>query len=170
MPPAASTRTGVPARAPISHPEVESGALLGDYDPEANTDENRVRIIRERLYDLTRTAVDVWGGPSALASYWRCALSNISTRLNRKEVNGSLQYAFLDFLAIACSHPAAAEAVVIGLCDLFGYEHPQKKRTKTDAEKFRSLVKSLRTCGPLGDAAIRQAAHALGADVAEFEL
>lgn len=185
----------LPAKSPRRDHEVGSGPLHGDHDPEAVTDEKVVGKLRDGLYALTRSAVDIWGGPMALASYWRCAFSNVSTRLNRREVNGSTQYAFLDFLAIALSQPSAAGVateewhnlldeqalsceegraaltrVLVKLCDRLGFEPPKKRRVKTEAEKFAALVEELRGAGPLGESAIRRAAATIGADPAEYGL
>jgi len=163
-----NTRTVVSADDTRSVPEAGSGAHRGD-PPEIASDE-KIRTHIARFYELTRGAVDLWGGPIALASLLETAMSTVSERLHRKEVKGALQRAFVDYPAIATTHTDAAEYYLFGLCDLFGYEHPKKRRIKTVDEKFIALVKRLRGAGELGEAAIKRAAADLGADLSEFDL
>jgi hypothetical protein len=149
------------------HPELVSGLPRSEV-PEIASD----AVIQRHLatfYAVTRAAVERWGGAVALSSLLETAMSGVNDRLNRREVKGALQRAFVDYLAIATTHPGAAELVMFGLADLLGFEHPKRKRSKTEHEKFEALVKSLRKCGPLGEAAIKRAAEDLGADPVEFE-
>lgn len=164
----ASTARNMTAHEPRSVPETGSGNVRGEI-PDIASD-GKIRAHIDTFYALAREAVELWGGPIALASLLDTAMSTVSERLNRREVKGALQRAFQDYPAIATTHPGAAERYLFGLCDLFGYEHPKKKRTKTEGEKLAGLVKALRGCGPLGDAAIKRAAADLGADPSEYDL
>ncbi len=161
----------MPSTPPRSVPEAGSGGLQGGalFEVPAVADDAAIATSIDRLYGLTRDAVAMWGGPIALASLFDTAFSGVSDRLNRKEVKGALQRAFLDYLAVAITHPIAAEGFLYGLCDLLGFEHPKRKRVKTEGEKYEALVKQLRGMGELGEHAIRVTAAAIGADPSEFD-
>ncbi len=161
----------VPTTPPRSVPEAASGGLHGGakFDVPTVADDATIAGSIERVYGLTRDAVAMWGGPIALASLFDTAFSGVSDRLNRKEVKGALQRAFLDYLAVALTHPIAAEGFLFGLCDLLGFEHPKRRKLKTDVEKYEALVKQLRGMGELGEHAIRVTAAAIGADPSEFD-
>lgn len=165
--PKAATPRSVTAEAPLSEPEFSSGALR---DPVLETPDATAKRMIAGLYAATRAAVEAWGGQSALASLWGCSLTNVNDRINRREPKGVTSYAFLDFLALALTAPAAQDVVVPALCDLCGFEPPKRKRIKTDAEKLRGLVKSLKDAGELGEAAIARAARKIGADPSEYDL
>jgi hypothetical protein len=156
---------------PRSVPEAGSGSVQAGalFSVPAVADEHTIESFIDRGYALTRDAVALWGGPIALASLLDTAFSTVSERLNRKEVKGALQRAFIDYLFIALTHPQAGESFLFGLCDLLGFEHPKRRRLKTDVEKYEALVKQLRGMGELGEHAIRVTAAAIGADPSEFD-
>lgn len=155
---------------PYSPPEVASGSLQGDErTPDERTDAAVADRYIARGYDILRSAVKEWGGSASLAAWWSTSESNLSARLNRRVVNGSLSYAFLDFLMVASTAPRAAEQILFDLCDLWGFEHPKRKQRKTEVEKYHALVGNLRRLGPLGETAIAVAARDLGIDPAEFD-
>ncbi len=161
----------LPPTSPRSVPEAGSQELRGGalFEIPAVADEARIADFIDRGYGMVRDAVALWGGPIALASLLETAFSTVSERLNRKEVKGATQRAFVDYLFIALTHPQAGESFLFGLCDLLGFEHPKRRKLKSVDEKHAALVKALRLCGPLGEAAIARAASDLGADVSEFE-
>jgi hypothetical protein len=141
----------------------------GDIQPRDDGGDELIAIHMKRWDDLVKGAVQRWGGQASMAALLGKSESDICDRLNRKIVKGALMRPFTDYEQIATTHPDAAEFFVFGICDLLGYEHPKKKRIKTETEKLDALVKSLRRCGPLGEAAIERAAKELGADVSEFD-
>lgn len=157
--------------APRNTPETASGELRGAdlrEVPEVASERCVARYI-DVWYDLTRRAVDRWGGTVALAATFETAMSGVSDRLNRREVKGALQRGFIDYLAVVSTNPNAAEELLFGLCELFGFEPPKRKRLKTEREKYAALVRELHGAGELGGAAIRAAARKLGIDPSEFE-
>lgn len=166
-----STKSATPRTVHLQEPRIHPESVPGfprSEPPEVASDE---KIQRHMVvwYAIARAAVERWGGAVALSSLLETAMSGVNDRLNRREVKGALQRAFVDYMAIATTSPEAMELVIFALCDLGGFEHPKRRRTKTEHEKFEALVKSLRKCGPLGEAAIRRAAEELGADPVEFE-
>ena len=166
-------RQGVARGRPLAVPDLASGTLQevseADAAPDARTDERLTALYVRRGYEAIRNAVKEWGGDGALAALWNTSTTNVSQRLNRREVNGALNYAFADWIFIACTKPQAAEQFLFDLCDLFGFDHPKRKRTKTIDEKYGALVANLRRLGPLGEKAIEVAARDLGVDPAEFD-
>lgn len=161
----ASTRRSMLTDDPRNAPETGSDVLR---DPPAVASDEMIRYVTGGFYDALRRAVAKWGGVEALAAQLETAMSGVSDRLWRKEVKGALQRSFLDYAAIVCTTPLAAESFLFDLCDLLGYERPKKKRTKTVDEKLDALVRELRRAGELGQAAIDRAARELGADPREY--
>jgi hypothetical protein len=82
---------------------------------------------------------------------------------------GDLQETTLSMIGHVGPDPEARLLFVNLLCDEWDLERTKPKQLKTEHEKFRALVKSLRRCGDLGEAAIQKAARELGIDPSEFE-
>lgn len=193
MPQSSMPRT-LPGAGHRREPELASSGLLGGPTPDARTDEGLAEHLIAGVYDVMRAGVKTWGGQASLAAFWGMQESNLSQRLARKVV-GSVQYAFLDFLAIAGTNPLAAagildgmmrlflpvalstaegreivESMLLRLADALGFDPPKRKRKKTPEELHAALVKRLRLAGELGEAAIRRAAQDIGADPSEYDL
>jgi hypothetical protein len=190
-----ATSRSLPQRAPRTEPESASRAVQVRPTPDARTDGEMVSRLISGVYALGRDVVEQWGGQASMAAFWGMAESNLCQRLNRREVNGTLNYAFVDWFAIAGTHPAAAARLIAGTVSLFldvaisteesrnhlrntmlrlvdalGYDPPKRKKIKTEKEKLDALVEGLKRAGELGEAAIRRAAADIGADPSEYGL
>lgn len=169
MPSTNAMRRDVARDRPSAVPAIDSGTVQEVSTADERTDPAQSRRYIERGYEAIRNAVKEWGGADALAALWNTSSTNVHQRLHRKEVNGALNYVFADWLFIALTKPTAGEQFLFDLCDLLGFEHPKRKRTKTIDEKYSALVANLRRLGPLGEKAIEVAARDLGVDPAEFD-
>lgn len=131
--------------------------------------EQLAETLTEALYAGLRRAVNLWGGQTALASVLGVSESVVSERLNLRSPKGVPQRAFLDWVAVVCSDPKAAEAFLATLCDALGYMRPEKKRRRTRAELDAAIRKVAAAWPPMWRGLVAEACLKEGIDPSEFE-
>lgn len=163
-----STSRVVSKETPPRHPRIEGGQRGGS--DQAELDFDGARSIADRIrdtYAVLRTAVDVFGGRDALANFAKQDSSETGKRLNRGEDKaGNLLRSFYDYVGIISSDWKARESFLFGLCDLWGFKHPELRRDPTVEEKYRRLLSTL--TGTAGEAILKDAAEAGGFHVGAF--
>jgi hypothetical protein len=120
------------------------------------------------VYGALQASVEKFGGVVALAAAIGKVHGEVSLRLRRdQDSKGDLQRAFLDYVAVIGTDAEAREVFLHGLCDLWGYKHPDFKNAPTEREQLRSLLAQLD--GASGEAIKEAAARAAGFHPRSFD-
>lgn len=159
-PAAKSTKRRVPQECDLGVAETVSGGLSAELKTQP------VEVLIDGIYRALRDAVERWGGTALLALETDTPLSLASDRLNRKERNGALQRAFLDWIGVVCAKPDSAQLFLYRLCDLLGFERPKRLASARDLVALRVLARGLRM-GLITDKDVRRIARAEGIDLGQ---
>ena len=110
------------------------------------------------VYAAMQRAVDKFGGIVAFAASMGKGHGEVGRRVRREEdQHGDMQRGFVDYIGVLGTDPQAREVFLFGLCDLWGYKHPDFRNAPTAQEKLDSLLATLD--GEAGEAVKERAAR-----------
>jgi hypothetical protein len=119
------------------------------------------------VYRPLVVGVTAYGGVVELANAINKSHGEVSLRLRREQDDkGTLQRAFHDYVGVLGTHSQAREAYLFGLCDEWGYKHPEPRTAPTERELLASLLGALD--GESGQAIKERAAKLGGFDARSF--
>lgn len=154
---------------PPRTPLVGSGGREGSEQLELKVPNAPLKLaeyIRD-VYAVLQVAVEKFGGVVALAAAVGKSHGEVGKRLRREEDHyGDLQRAFFDYVAVIATDMKARESFLFGLCDLWGFKHPEVRTAATLAEKYDALLSTLE--GEAGAAVKERAARNGGFHVRDF--
>lgn len=150
--------TSLPPTGHRTDPEIGSGEASGETPARRITG----------LYRALQAGAEVFGGAVTLAAAMRKRVPDVSQRLRRaQDSNGDVQRASLDMMGHVATDPEARWAMLAVLCEEWGAEPPQRKRTLTREQIAEAALRVIGKSGVMADGHRKAIARELGVGVDE---